>query len=61
MPRLVRCRRARHSRGVAQLGLARLHGVQEVAGSNPVAPKVHRNPVFDNDYAPADSEPLYDR
>ena len=27
-----------HCRGVAQLGLARLLGVQEVAGSNPAAP-----------------------
>ena len=25
-------------RGVAQSGLARLHGVQEVGGSNPLAP-----------------------
>jgi hypothetical protein len=25
-------------RGVAQTGVARLHGVQEVGGSNPLAP-----------------------
>ncbi len=31
-------------RGVAQSGLAHLHGVQGVAGSNPVAPtRVNRN------------------
>ncbi len=29
-----------YNRGVAQLGLAHLNGVQEVAGSNPVAPTI---------------------
>ncbi len=29
-------------RGVAQSGLARLHGVQEVGGSNPLAPTRER-------------------
>ena len=30
-------------RGVAQSGLARLHGVQEVGGSNPLAPTIKRD------------------
>ena len=30
-------------RGVAQLGVAHLNGVQEVAGSNPVAPTITTN------------------
>ena len=33
-------RTTKQFRGVAQLGLARLLGVQEVAGSNPVAPTI---------------------
>ena len=34
------------SRGVAQLGLARLLGVQEVEGSNPSAPTIFKNEPF---------------
>jgi hypothetical protein len=36
----------RPDRGLAQLGLARLTGGQEVAGSNPVAPTFFRNEPF---------------
>ena len=42
-------------RGVAQLGLAHLNGVQEVAGSNPVAPTIPITEVMKNNlvfYAP---------
>ena len=37
--------RQENIRGVAQSGLARLHGVQEVGGSNPLAP-TNKEPPF---------------
>ena len=51
------------TRGVAQFGLARLHGVQEAGGSNPLTPtslkRFLRRPIYSGQVIDESDKPFY--